>query len=94
MEVDLTILSFIKDIKNGEHPVCKAKIKPLLNVHCLKLDITTILEFLIGKILKRNNLTFKKPLSVSLKGIPKRKNRSKKDYLQDIKLNIRVRLFK
>lgn len=77
MIVDQNVLSFIQDIKNSDYPLGKSKIKPLLDAHCLKLGIDTISESLIGKILKRNNLTFKKSLSTSLKGITKRRSKKK-----------------
>lgn len=60
MCIDSEILSFIRNLRELNYRLGKEKIKPLLDMYCSKEHLPKISESLIGKIIKRNNLTFKK----------------------------------
>jgi len=58
MEVDSLIISFIRDLREKYPRLGKEKIKPLLDTHCLQESLPTISVSTIGKVIKRNHLSF------------------------------------
>lgn len=60
METDPRILSFIRNIRENNYRLGKEKIKVLLDLYCLGEGIKTVSTSLVGKIIKRNNLFFKR----------------------------------
>ena len=55
MYLDDQILKFIKELREQYPRLSKTKIKPLLDQYCQKMNLKTISESKIGRIIKRNN---------------------------------------
>lgn len=60
MILDERVLSFLKNIRENNYRLGKEKIKPLLDLYCLETGIKSISTSLIGKVIKRRNLFFKR----------------------------------
>lgn len=58
MVVDEKILAFIRNLRENNHRLGKAKIKILLDVYCAEAKLPMVSVSLIGKIIKRNNWFF------------------------------------
>ena len=60
-QVDPRITAFIKDQREDHHRIGKEKLKPDLDIHCRRLEISTVSTSTIGNIIKRNNFFYQKP---------------------------------
>lgn len=60
MILDGRVVSFLRNIRENNYRLGKEKIKPLLDLYCLEAGIKSISTSLIGKIIKRKNLFFKR----------------------------------
>ena len=60
MRTDARIINFIAKQRKEHYRLGKEKIKPLLDQYCKDLDIDSISESTIGKIIKRNHFFFSK----------------------------------
>ena len=60
MITDLRLVEFIKSLREKHHKLGKEKIKPLLDKYCLTLDISSISESTIGKVIKRHHYFYQK----------------------------------
>jgi hypothetical protein len=60
MTTNTRILEFIKVLREKYPRLGKKKIKPLLNEYCRSINLPTIAEPTIGKVIKRNNYFFQK----------------------------------
>jgi len=48
------IITFVKSVRMGDHPMNKYTIKPLLDAYCLHLGISSVGTTTIGKLIRRN----------------------------------------
>lgn len=55
MHTHPTVLSFVKSVRMGEHPMNKYTIKPLLDAYCTHLGLTSVGTTTIGKLITRNH---------------------------------------
>lgn len=60
METDWRLVEFIKQMRIEHGNIGKNMLKPFVNAYAKELDVATISETTIGKIIKRRNFTFKK----------------------------------
>ena len=58
MTVDTRIIDFIRSYRRKYGRIGKEKLKPLLDVYCKEIGISTISESKIGKIIKRHKFFF------------------------------------
>jgi len=58
MLTDPKVVEFIRNLREKYPNLGKEKIKPLLDRYCISLGIQSISESTIGKVIKRQNLTF------------------------------------
>jgi transposase len=78
MIVEPEVIQYISKLRK-EHPhLGKRKIKPILDKHCKKEDLTTISESTIGKVIKRFNLFFYPPNNKKVYHNPNHKHRKRK----------------
>lgn len=54
MHTHPTIVAFVKSVREGDHPMNKYTIKPLLDAYCIHLDIDSVGTTTIGKLIARN----------------------------------------
>ena len=59
MILDERIVTFIRNLREKSYRLGKEKIKPLLDIYCQEINIKSPSVSLIGKIIKRRNLTFR-----------------------------------
>ena len=60
MTTNPRVVSYIRHLREKHPRLGKEKIKPLLDKHCQELNISSIKESTIGKVIKRNNFFFQK----------------------------------
>ena len=60
MTTDPTVVAYIRQLRQDHPRLGKEKIKPLLDKYCDELNISSIKESTIGKVIKRNNFFFQK----------------------------------
>jgi len=49
------IITFIKSVRTGDHPMNKYTIKPLLDAYCAHLSVASVGTTTIGKLIRRNH---------------------------------------
>jgi transposase InsO family protein len=60
METDWRIISFIKEMRKEHGNIGKSMLKPFVDAYAKELNIPTLAESTIGKVIKRRQLTFEK----------------------------------
>ncbi len=62
METDYRLVEFIKEMRIEHGNIGKSMLKPFVDAYAKKLEIKTIGETTIGKLIKRRHLTFEKKI--------------------------------
>lgn len=73
METDPRVVGFITDLRKRYPRIGKAKIKPLLDEHCVQSGITTIAEPTIGKVIKRYRLFYPRVRRKTMRKTPRKR---------------------
>lgn len=64
MQTDWHIVDFIKQMRKEHGNIGKSMLKPFVDAYCRELDIKTISQTTIGKVIRRRHLTFESRVHV------------------------------